>query len=53
MQLSGMEICLEAVATTGSVPDADLSRLYQRLHTLHILQTLEMSIHKVKLMSYS
>jgi hypothetical protein len=48
MQLAALKTCLEAVDTTGSVPEADLGRVYDRLITLHLLTSLQPSVRKVK-----
>ena len=49
MQLTAMAVCLEAVATTGTVPDAELQRLQGRVSTLRSLTSLQPSITKVAL----
>ena len=49
MQLTAMAVCLEAVATTSTVPGAELQRLQDRVSTLRFLTSLQLSITKVRL----
>lgn len=46
-QLAGLRLCLEALATTGTIPDAELFRLHDRISMLGVLQSLDKSIQKV------
>lgn len=45
-QLSGLRLCLEALATTNTVPDSELFRLHDRLAMLGVLQALDTSIRR-------
>ena len=46
-QLAGLRLCLEALATTGTIPDGELFRLHDRISMLGVLQGLEKSVQRV------
>ena len=47
MQLTAMGVCLDAVETTGTVPQADLQRLHERLQALTLLTSLTDALEQV------
>ncbi len=50
-QLAGLRLCLEALATTGTISDAELFRLHDRISMLGILQSMDKLIRKVHICS--